>query len=234
MTESAAISTGCGPIDDLLDGGFERGTVTQVYGQPAAGKTNIALGAVVETAAAGSVAVYIDSEGLSTARFEQLASAYDEDVSELASRVIIKEVLDFEEQAQAVQDAAELAERADLIVLDSATGFYRLERTEDSEGGEALRSVARQITHLLSLARRYDLAVVLTNQVYTNPETDQIRPLGGHTLEHWTGTVLRVDRFRGGMRRATLEKHRSKPAGETAKFEITNTGLAAVDDAAKF
>jgi len=31
----------------------------------------------------------------------------------------------------------ELAEEIELIVLDSATGFYRLERAGDTEGGES-------------------------------------------------------------------------------------------------
>ncbi|WP_134670097.1 DNA repair and recombination protein RadB [Halorussus marinus] len=225
-----AIPTGCGPLDDLLDGGFERGTVTQVYGPPAAGKTNVALGAAVEVAAAGGTAVYIDTEGLSLARFEQVASAKADDVEELTSRIVIEEAYDFEDQQQAVRDAGEFAERADLVVLDSATGFYRMERSEDTEGGEALRKVASQVTHLLSLARKHDLAVVLTNQVYTDPDSDRTRPLGGHTLEHWTGTVVRIDRFRGGNRRATLEKHRAKPAGETAQFEITDAGLSGVEE----
>ena len=231
-----AIETGCRPLDDLLGGGFERGTVTQVYGPPAAGKTNVALGAAVEVAAAGGTAVYIDTEGLSLARFEQVASARvdaasgADDVEDLTSRIIIKEAYDFEEQEEAVRDAAELAERADLVVLDSATGFYRLKRSEDEEAGDALRQVANQVTHLLSLARKHDLAVVLTNQVYSDPDSDRTRALGGHTLEHWTGTVVRIERFRGGNRRATLEKHRAKPAGETAQFRITETGLEGTED----
>ncbi|NHN59670.1 DNA repair and recombination protein RadB [Halorussus rarus] len=231
-----AIPTGCGPLDDLLGGGFEAGTVTQVYGPPAAGKTNVALGAAVEVAAGGGTAVYIDTEGLSLSRFQQVAEARADaasgadDVEDLTSRIIVKEAYDFDEQEEAVRDSSELAERADLVVLDSATGFYRLERAEDEEGGEALREVASQVTHLLSLARRHDLAVVLTNQVYTDPDSDRARPLGGHTLEHWTGTVVRVDRFRGGNRRATLEKHRAKPAGEKVQFRITDSGLEGADD----
>ncbi|WP_435175547.1 DNA repair and recombination protein RadB [Halorussus sp. AFM4] len=232
-----AIPTGCGPLDDLLGGGFEAGTVTQVYGPPAAGKTNVALGAAVEVAAGGGTAVYIDTEGLSLARFRQVAEARADaaggadDVEDLTSRIIVKEAYDFDEQEQAVRDVAELADRADLVVLDSATGFYRLQRAEDEEGGEALREVASQVTHLLSLARKHDLAVVLTNQVYTDPDSDRTRPLGGHTLEHWTGTVVRIERFRGGNRRATLEKHRAKLAGEKAKFRITDSGLEGADDA---
>ena len=224
---SDSLSTGCKPLDDLLGGGLERGTVTQVYGPPAAGKTNVALCAAVRAAVDG-FAVYIDTEGLSPARFEQVAGAVG-DVDELASRVVVSNAHDFEEQEQAVRDTADFAERADLIVVDSATGFYRLERS-DADEGETLRRVARQITHLLSLARRHDLAVVVTNQVFTDPDADRVRPLGGHTLEHWTGVVLRLDRFRGGKRRATLEKHGSKPAGETATFRITESGLEAVEE----
>ncbi|MFC6990897.1 DNA repair and recombination protein RadB [Haladaptatus sp. GCM10025707] len=223
------VPTGCAPLDSLLGGGFERGTVTQIYGPPASGKTNLALAAAVETAAAGRTVLYIDTEGLSIDRFQQLAEGRGEDVSELAANIVISEAHDFAEQEAAVRDATELAARADLIVLDSATGFYRLERTTEEEG-EALRKVARQMTHLLSLARKHDLAVVITNQVFTDPEGDSARPLGGHTLAHWTGTVLRLDRFRGGNRRATIEKHRAKATGESARFQITQQGLVGVDD----
>jgi DNA repair protein RadB len=231
---SEPIPTGCDAVDDLLGGGFERAAVTQVYGPPAAGKTNLALAAAVGVAARGDTALYIDTEGLSIDRFEQLASAYadaDQSVEEIASRVVISEAIDFAEQEEAVKDAADLAGQVDLVVLDSATGFYRLERTNES-GGEALRKVARQVTHLLSLARKEDLAVVITNQVFADPdsESERVRPLGGNTLTHWSAAVVRLERFRAGNRRATLEKHRSKPAGGTARFRITETGLESVEE----
>ena len=287
---SEPLSTGCKPIDNLLGGGLARGVVTQVYGPPAAGKTNLALSAAVRAAADGESVLYVDTEGLSVDRFEQLArerasegrperddalledddhdaadvgdgrngtdgegdddgrdDGDDADVAnaagaageegsddtsaidDLASRIVITDALDFAEQEEAVRDAAELAERVGLIVLDSATGHYRLERSNDDEG-ETLRKVARQVTHLLSLARKHDVAVLITNQVYTDPDADRIRPLGGHTLAHWTGVVCRIERFRGGQRRATLEKHESKAAGETARFRITETGLEPVED----
>lgn len=234
MVVNDRIPTGCAPVDELLGGGFERGAVTQLYGPPAAGKTNLALAAAVEVAASGGTALYIDTEGLSVDRLEQLASARaDPDVSvgEIASRIIITDALDFEEQETAVRDAAEFAGGVDLIVLDSATGFYRLER-DDDDAGATLRSVTRQVTHLLSLARKHDLAVVITNQVFSDPESDseRTRPLGGHTLSHWSGVVLRIERFRGGNRRATLEKHRSKAAGDSARFRITEAGLEAIEE----
>jgi DNA repair protein RadB len=226
VSDETHLSTGCAALDDLLGGGIERGTVTQVYGPPGAGKTNVALSTAVETAATGGTAVYIDTEGLSVERFDQVLSARADDVESASARIVLSEAHDFEEQAEAVRDAEEFAERADLIVLDSATGFYRLER-DDDDHGDALRRVANQVTHLLSLARKHNLAVVLTNQVFTDvdADSDRARPLGGHTLSHWTGVVLRVERFRGGNRRATLEKHRARPEGEHARFTITGTGI---------
>ncbi|MCL7416784.1 MAG: DNA repair and recombination protein RadB [Halalkalicoccus sp.] len=246
-----AIPVGCPPIDDLLGGGVERGTVTQVYGPPAAGKTNLALCAAVECAAAGERVAYIDTEGLSPDRFEDLLRArsddnagsqtdpvssqksrVSDDIETLSSRIVISEAHTFDEQEEAVRDVEDLAEEVSMIVLDSATGFYRLQRTEDEREGDALRSVARQVTHLLALARKHDLAVLITNQVFSDPDTDTTRALGGNTLEHWTGTVLRIDRFRGGKRRATLEKHRAKPAGENVQFRITDAGVEEIDELA--
>ncbi|WP_435346113.1 DNA repair and recombination protein RadB [Haloarchaeobius sp. HRN-SO-5] len=227
------IPIGYDPLDDLLGGGFERGTVSQVYGPPAAGKTNVALVTAVEAAARGGTVVYVDTEGLSLDRFEQVASARadrsDESIGDITDRIVVEEALDFAEQEEAVRDVEGFAEQADLVVVDSATGFYRLERGEDSTGGDALRKVGRQVTHLLSLARRHDFAVLLTNQVFSDPDSDRIRALGGNTLEHWMGTVVRIDRFRGGNRRATLEKHRAKAAGESVQFKITDAGIAAAE-----
>jgi DNA repair protein RadB len=224
VTEGEPITTGCPPVDDLLGGGFERGAVTQLYGPPAAGKTNLALSAAVRVAAAGGRVLYLDTEGLSFDRFRQLAAGVDTDVETLAGRLITSEAYDFDDQETAVRDAAEFAPEVELIVLDSATGHYRLER-EDGDEGATLRRVGRQVRHLLGLARREDLAVVVTNQVFTDPETGNPRALGGHTLDHWTGVVLRLDRFRGGKRRATLEKHHAREAGGTVAFEIGSDGL---------
>lgn len=234
---SDPLPIGCSALDELLGGGLERGTVTQLYGPPAAGKTNVALSAAVEAAVDGGRVCYIDTEGLSVDRFRQIVEGridhYDvqESVETVAGRLVISDAHDFEEQKRAVRDVEDLAPDLELVVLDSATGFYRLERTLEAEAdaGESLRTVARQVTHLLSLARKHDLAVVITNQVFTDPDSDRAKPLGGHTLDHWTGVIVRLSRFRGGNRRATLEKHRSKAAGESTTFRITGTGLSSDD-----
>lgn len=218
------ILTGCETLDSLLGGGLPTGTITQFYGPPASGKTNISLNSAVTTAVNESSVLYIDTEGFSPARLDQLLPS--EAAGEITEQIIVKEAHDFTDQQEAVREVKSLAPGLSLIILDSATGFYRIERTDDNS--EALKTITRQLTVLLSLARRHDLAVLVTNQVYTDPESDQVRPLGGHTFAHWTGVIVRLERFRGGNRRATLEKHQSEPAGETVRFKITGSGLRSV------
>ena len=222
------LSTGCIPIDNLLGGGVDIGSITQIYGPPASGKTNISLCATTETVLNNKNVVYIDTEGVSINRFHQL-SRNKGDPYQLGERLIISEVHSFQEQADAIKNVEKLAPNTELIILDSATGFYRLEQAEKNDGS-TLRALARQTIMLLSLARRFDLAVIITNQIYSNPETNQIKPLGGHILPHWNGTVLRLDRFKRGNRRVTIEKHRSRPAGESARFVIEETGLVGADE----
>jgi len=85
-------STGCKSIDELLGGGFESGTVTQLYGEAGSGKTNICLQAAVECAKKGESVIFIDSEGFSPERFLQIAQSRtggSEDVESIARRIMI-------------------------------------------------------------------------------------------------------------------------------------------------
>ncbi|MFB6283812.1 MAG: DNA repair and recombination protein RadB [Halobacteria archaeon] len=225
-TEDRYLSTGCGSLDELLGGGFKRGSVNQVYGPAASGKTNLALQTAVEAIEEGGSVVYVDNEGLSLERFKQIAG---EKYEEVAKEFIVKEVYSFDEQVEAVKDVENLVSEVDLVVLDSATGLYRVEADADN-GETALKRLSRQITHLASLARRYDVAVIVTNQVYTEVETieESFRPLGGNVVEHWSNTITELVKQDQGLRKAVLEKHQSKPAGEEARFEIVDDGLASL------
>ncbi len=223
--DDTRLTTGCEALDDLLGGGFPRGAVSQVYGEPSTGKTNICMQTAVETVEDGGGVVYIDTEGLSLERLRQIGG---DSIEDRAHDFIIKEVYDFEEQAVAVRDVEDLAADTDLIILDSATGLYRVEQEQEEDKESALRRLTRQVTQLTSTARRYDLAVVATNQIYTAVEstTDEIAPLGGRAMEHWTKIIMRLERSTmSDKRKATVEKHPSLPAGRDAEFLITDAGV---------
>ncbi|RZN42150.1 MAG: DNA repair and recombination protein RadB [Methanophagales archaeon ANME-1-THS] len=228
-------STGCKSIDELLGGGFESGTVTQLYGEAGSGKTNICLQAVVESTKQGKSAIFIDTEGFSPERFVQIAGARTgehEDLESIARRIMVYQPQNFEQQMACIKELDTVIKDKggengiSLIILDSATLFYRLELGDDRDVN-LRRTLANQILHLLEVARRHDLAVVITNQVYTDIEEGKLRPSGGSALEHLSKVIVQLDKVAGerGKRRAILRKHRSMPEDMVCEFFITSKGV---------
>ena len=233
-------STGCKRIDELLGGGFESGTVTQLYGEAGSGKTNICLQVAVECARKGKKVIFIDSEGFSPERFLQIASAGanmsasgdSEDVESIARRIIIYEPHSFEQQTSCINEIEEVIKEKEgkngvaLVILDSATLFYRLE-LDDERSIYLRRVLANQIMHLLEIARKYDLAVIITNQVYMDIENGNLRPSGGYALEHLSKVIAQLEKTPEGRgkRRAILRKHRSMPEDTSCEFLITGEGV---------
>jgi len=214
------VSTGIPALDDLLGGGIERRAITQVYGEPGCGKSTVVLVAAVERLRAGESVIYLDTEGFSVERFRQVAG---ERAEELARSLFLSEPLDFEQQGLMIAESERLLQKGKvgLIVIDSATALYR---TELTTGQEAQRRLARQMVLLLGLAKRYNVPVLVTNQVYMDVTRNVPTGLGGTTLAHLSKAIVRLEGSEG-IRRAMLEKHRSRPAGAGFSFEMTGEGI---------
>ncbi|ATZ61078.2 MAG: DNA repair and recombination protein RadB [Methanosarcinales archaeon Met12] len=224
-------TSGCGKLDELLGGGFESGTVTQLFGEAGSGKTNICLQLAIETVKSGKKVIFVDSEGFSAERFKQIAG---DDAKKLAEGIIIYEPMDFEQQYSAIKDMEKvLNENIGVIILDSATLFYRAELVPNSQisrydygrGIVPIRELAGQVAHLLVLARKYDVAAIITNQVYTNIDDNQFHPLGGNMMEHLSKNIIQLEKIKNGRRRASIRKHRSQPEGISCEFVLTRDGV---------
>ena len=220
------VSTGSRPLDDLLGGGLERRTITQIYGEPASGKSTLCLLAAVASLRAGNAVVYIDTEGFSVERFTQVAGGH---AAEFADRLYLFEPIDFTQQGAMIADTEGLLRKkdgapVDLLVMDSATALYR---TELDLGREAVRKLSHHMIKLLGLAKKYDIPVLITNQIYVDVERDRVAGLGGTALEHISKAIVRLEK-RDSVRRAMLRKHRSRPEGLSFDFVITEDGIRTV------
>ncbi|MDY6966407.1 MAG: DNA repair and recombination protein RadB [Halobacteriota archaeon] len=213
---------GCSNIDRLLGGGFEAGTVTQIYGEAGSGKTNISLQLTIECVRSGKKVIFIDTEGISIERFNQIAG----DDAELISRdIIIFEPMSFDQQYSIIREIDRMVEgNVGLVILDSATLFYRYE-LEDERSISLKRELAHQVAHLLGLARRHDIAVVITNQVYTDLDKNELHPVGGTMLAHLSKVIIHLEKLDYGKRRAVIRKHRSMPEGSSCEFLLTGEGV---------
>ncbi len=214
------LKTGSKCIDELLGGGIETGTVTQICGESGTGKTSFCLLFSYTTAKDGKVA-FIDTEGLSGERIDQIF----ED-KEVLKNVFIYEVFDFRQQSTAIREVSGLIKRENIkaVILDSLTALYRSELEDESKQLRFKRELTSQLTFLLGLARKHDIAVIFTNQMFTDINTGEIKPLGGPSIDHLSKTIIKFEKF-GKKRIARLVKHRSKPEGIECRFEITDRGI---------
>jgi DNA repair protein RadB len=207
-------------FDRLLGGGLLEGVVNHVYGPPASGKTNLALIAAANALGHGKV-IYVDPEGgFSVERLRQISG---ERFEETMDNIVMLQPTTFDEQKMAIGKLEELvsAMKVSLIVVDSIAMLYRMEEDKD------VRMLGRMLAQLLRLARKYELPVLLTNQMYSDYETHLIRPMGGQISEYFTKNIIELVRREDGSRYAILRRHVSRPEGESIEFTITDRGIEA-------
>ncbi len=213
------------PLDRLLGGGVEKGCITQFYGPPGSGKTNLSLNLAVQCARNGKKSIFVDTEGgLSIERVKQIAGP---DFEEVANKIIVFEPSTFSEQDQVLKRIEEMfqsGEDADLLVLDSAVALYRV---KDGDLSSLNQELGKQMGLLLRIARRFNVAVVITNHVYSRFDGDGlVEPVGGTILKY--RSKIMVELARGdlnGERFAVLKRHRSRPEGLQTRFKIVDSGL---------
>ena len=218
------LPTGIPSIDRLLGGGLEADCVTEIYGEGGSGKTLFCLEVAVRVAREGHWVLYVDTEGVSVDRLRAIAG---DELERILRKFLLSTPKDLEEQTRAIATACALAREGKrpvgLIVVDSATFFYRLSLSGSDED-EARQALSLELADLVVTALRAHVPVVITNQVWRNLKDGTLEPLGGSFLNHAAKTILKFERLPGPRRRAVLVKHRSLPEG-SAEFRITATGL---------
>ena len=224
MNDKSRIPINCS-IDDILGGGVEKGIITQFYGPPGIGKTNIALTLLVNCSKDGKKAIFVDTEGgLSLERVKQISGS---EFQKVAGNTIVFEPTTFSEQDEVlkrIEKMLEAGEDVELLILDSAVALYRLREGDLSQINQEL---GRQMGLLLRIARKYDIAVVITNHVYSSFDVEgMIEPVGGTILKYRSKIMVELARGNlGGERYAILKRHRSRPEGLRTSFRIVNEGL---------
>lgn len=209
----------CPPLDELIGGGIEEKTITEIFGEAGTGKTNICLQAARECADSGKKVAYIDSEGVSLERLKQMCQGYDEE--KILNNILIFSPCSQDNQEKMISNALKIKDIS-LIIVDTLNLFYRLNLEEDKEG--CMRSFTRQVGMLQRTAREKNLFVIATEQVYTD-KNGGIKPFTNRDVEHLVKAIIKLEKIDLGLREATIIKHRSQPEGKKTQFRITQTGL---------
>jgi DNA repair protein RadB len=209
----------CKPLDNLLGGGIEYNSITEIYGEPGSGKTNICLQASRECASKNNQVVYIYNGKLSLERLKQICNI--KNYEKILSKIIFFNPQSFKGQEKIIKKTLKM-NNIKLIVLDTFNSFYRL-MVEENET-YANRSLNRQITDLQIAAMEKNISIIITGQVYTS-EKDDVKPFGGRIIERMVKSILKLEKVEIGKRKATIIKHKSQDVGIETIFKITKKGL---------
>jgi len=228
------------PLDSILGGGLESGTITMVYGEAGTGKTNLCLVMARSVVSAGSRVAYVDSEGVSPDRVAQVFAESPDEVRQ----ILFYRPTTLWEQEHSISQAVKLEDIA-LIIVDTFNMMLRPRSGEDR--AEVSRSSDRQLDVLYRTARVRDIPVLMAGQVFGGPvfrtgsgagtgtgNGDQITRKGpgiyyGSSAEHIAKTLILLEKTgEPNHRSAVLMKHRSLPEGLSAEFRLCDTGICEI------
>ncbi len=234
------ISAGSYDLNKFLFGGYETDIITTLYGPGGSGKTNFCILVAVSQAKKSNKLIYIDTEGgFSPERVKQILGD-NEKVDEVLENIILLKPTTFEEQELAFGELLKHVKKGyvSLIIVDSIAMLYRLElgdaikTKEDEKIREVNRKLARQLRTLNEIARKQNIPIIVTNQVYSQFTTNEdnelekqktISMVGGDLLKYWSKCLIELQ-YNRGKRKIVLRKHRSLPE-KSLDFEIIQTGI---------
>ncbi|AJF25823.1 DNA repair and recombination protein RadA [Haloarcula sp. CBA1115] len=254
------LSWGVDEVDDLLGGGVETQSITEVYGEFGAGKSQVThqLSVNVQLPAEhggleGS-AIFVDSEDtFRPERIEQMvkgladevladtmvlhgiveegddADPTDEDllddlVASVLEKIHVAKAFNSNHQILLAEKAQEIASESQddefpvrLLAVDSLTAHFRAEYVGRGELADRQQKLNKHLHDLMRVGDLNNTAVVVTNQVASNPDSffgDPTQPIGGNILGHTSTFRMYLRKSKGNKRIVKLVDAPNLPDGE--------------------
>ncbi|MEA3329612.1 MAG: DNA repair and recombination protein RadA, partial [Nanoarchaeota archaeon] len=232
------ISTGSNNLNNLLGGrGIESKAITEVFGAFGSGKTQLALSLAVnvqlpkEQGGANGKAVYIDTEGtFRPERIKQFAGGIGANPDKVLKNIFVARAFNSDHQILLIEKIAEMikdGEPIKLLIIDSLTAHFRAEYSGRGQLADRQQRLNRYLHNLMKLAEQRNVAVLVTNQVMSNPAQmfgDPTTPIGGNIVGHASTYRVYLRRGKKGTRVAKLIDSPNLPDSETV-FMVESDGL---------
>jgi DNA repair protein RadA len=227
-------STGSYALDDLLLGGIETQAMTEFYGEFGSGKSQVCHTLCViakqpiETGGLDSGVIYIDTEGtFRPERVEQISRARGFDPTEILKNVAICKVYNSSHLELIVKDLGKYIDdfKAKLVIIDSIISLHRAEFSGRGTLADRQQRLNNMLHKLIRLAEIYNIAIVITNQVQSSPDTffgDPTKATGGNVVGH-ASTYRIYLRKSGENRIAKIMDSPYHPYSDT-RFTVTERG----------
>ncbi len=236
------LTSGSKAIDEILGGGLETQTITEVYGEYGSGKSQLChqmcvnVQLPVERGGLGGGALYIDTENtFRTERIVQMSQFLGVNPEEVVKNIVFAEAYTSDHQMFLLENADKIIKENNirLIVVDSLTAHFRSEYLGREMLAQRQQKLNKHMHRLIRLARAFNAVALVTNQVMAKPDVffgDTVHPVGGHIVAHTSHTrVFLRKSSRGPTRIARLVSSPYLPEGERV-FKITENGVEDISE----
>jgi len=261
------LTWGVDEVDELLGGGVETQSITEVYGEFGAGKSQVTHQLAVTTqlpaeygGLEGSV-IFIDSEdtfrperirqmveGLDDEALEAMMEfhgvveegdatneeAFDDLVASVLDKIHVAKAFNSNHQILLAEKAQEIAGGSQddefpvrLLCVDSLTAHFRAEYVGRGQLADRQQKLNKHLHDLMRVGDLNNTAVVVTNQVASNPDSffgDPTQPIGGNILGHTSTFRLYLRKSKGTKRIVRLVDAPNLADGE-AVMRVEEAGL---------
>ena len=253
-------TTGSVNLDSFLKGGIESQAITEIAGEFGSGKSQLCHTLCVTAAAnncnkekrgklgGGTVAgdlsrnnntnnniIFIDTENtFRPERIHQIAEGRGLEPEEIMKRVFVCKIYNSAHLEAIIKNLGKSIEhyKAKLVIIDSIISLHRAEFPGRETLAERQQRLNVMLHRLIRLAEIYNVAVVLTNQVQSQPDnffggigggSDPTRAAGGNIMGH--ASTYRIFLRKAGRNRIAIMLDSPHHAYGQAKFTISEKGV---------
>jgi DNA repair protein RadA len=235
--EVGRINVGSKAFNELIDGGIETQSITEVFGEFGSGKSQIAheLSVTVQLPLDDSgldgESVFIDTENtFRPERIEQISATFELDPQETLQKIHIARAFNSSHQilmAEKINELIQNGTNIKLVIVDSLMAHFRAEYIGRESLATRQQKLNQHLHTLQNIATTYNVAVFLTNQVQARPDAffgSPTKAIGGHVLGHASTYRIWLKKGLAGKRIARLVDSPHLPEGECV-FKITSEGI---------
>lgn len=232
------ITTSSQHLDEILGGGIAVGAITEFSGAFATGKTQLAFQLCInvqrsqEDGGLNGKALFIDTENtFAPARVAEMSYSFVEDPIDFLQDIFVSRAYNADHQIQIVEKADRMIEnnKVKLIIVDSMASHFRAEFPGKDNLPRRQQMLMAHAERLQRLADSYELAVMTTNQILSNPDsifsgTSNLEPALGFAWGHRPTHRILLRKSRGTIRIARIFDS-PEMAEREAVFHITPQGI---------
>jgi DNA repair protein RadA len=228
-------TTGSQSFDLFFGGGIETQALTEIAGEFGSGKSQLCYTLCVTANMSNKEngVIFVDTENTFRAeRVHQIAESRGLDAEEILKKIFVCKIYYSAHLEAAIRNLARYIEqyKARLVIIDSIISLHRAEfagRETLAERQQRLNSILHK---LIRLAEIYNVAVVYTNQVQSQPDTflgkgsfDSMRAAGGNIMGH--ASTYRIFLRKIGHSRLATMLDSPYHAYSQVKFTIGEEGI---------